>query len=57
MCLLTAAVLRKRYAFKVEGSTLAGTVTGQHGDTTITDGKVDGDRISFSVTRTLAYRI
>ena len=33
--------------FKVDGSTLTGTVTTQRGDMDITNGKIDGDNISF----------
>ncbi len=36
------------FDFHVDGSTLTGKVTTQRGDTDITDGKVDGDNISFS---------
>ena len=36
---------------KADGDKLTGTVGGQQGDTEITDGKVDGDTISFTVTR------
>ena len=36
---------------KVEGEKLTGSVAGQQGETPITDGKVSGDEISFSVTR------
>ncbi|MFZ0396279.1 MAG: hypothetical protein WCF17_01800 [Terracidiphilus sp.] len=36
------------FTFKVDGTTLAGTVTTRRGDTDITDGKVDGDNISFT---------
>lgn len=35
------------FTFKVDGSTLTGTVTTPRGDTDITDGKIDGDNISF----------
>jgi len=45
------------FTFKVDGSKLTGTVSqaGRNGnmDTDITDGKVDGDNISFKVTRTM----
>jgi hypothetical protein len=38
------------FTFKQDGSTLTGTVTGGQGDPlTITNGKVEGDKISFSV--------
>ena len=36
------------YDFKIEGSTLTGTVVGPSGVTTIQDGKVDGDALTFS---------
>ncbi len=35
------------FNFKVDGSTLTGTVTTPRGDTDISNGKVDGDNISF----------
>jgi len=37
--------------FKADGATLTGTVSGRRGDTEITDGKIDGDNISFTVKR------
>ncbi|MGH9836639.1 MAG: hypothetical protein ACREBD_06670 [Blastocatellia bacterium] len=39
------------FNFKVEGEKLTGTISGQQGDTPISDGKVSGDDISFTVTR------
>lgn len=36
---------------KADGSKLTGTVGGRMGDTEISDGKVDGDNISFTVVR------
>lgn len=36
---------------KADGNTLTGTVSGRRGETEISDGKVDGDNISFSVVR------
>jgi|HubBroStandDraft_1064217.scaffolds.fasta_scaffold268619_2 hypothetical protein len=36
---------------KADGNTLTGTVSGRGGDTEISDGKIDGDTISFSVVR------
>ncbi|HWB83339.1 MAG TPA: hypothetical protein VG675_04310 [Bryobacteraceae bacterium] len=39
------------FTFKVDGSTLTGSVSGRQGDTPISDGKIDGDNISFSVKR------
>ena len=45
------------FTFKVDGSKLTGTVSqaGRNGnmETEISDGKVDGDNISFKVTRTM----
>jgi hypothetical protein len=35
---------------KAEGEKLTGSITGRQGDTAITDGKVKGDDISFTVT-------
>ena len=37
--------------FKAEGGTLTGTVGGMGGDAAISDGKIEGDNISFSVKR------
>jgi hypothetical protein len=37
------------FNFKVDGSTLTGTVSGMRGDNAISDGKVSGDDVSFSV--------
>ena len=39
------------FNFKVDGAKLTGTVSGRQGDSQITDGKMDGDNISFSVVR------
>jgi hypothetical protein len=39
------------FDLKAEGSTLTGTVSGRMGETKITNGKVDGDNISFDVVR------
>jgi hypothetical protein len=36
---------------KADGAALTGTISGRGGDTAIEDGKVDGNNISFSVTR------
>lgn len=38
-------------SFKADGATLTGTVSGRNGDTPIENGKIDGDNISFTVTR------
>jgi hypothetical protein len=39
------------FTFKQSGATLTGTSAGRGGDTEIANGKVDGDNISFEVTR------
>ena len=39
------------FNLKVEGDTLTGTVSGRSSDATIEEGLVDGNSISFSVTR------
>ena len=39
------------FSFKAEGDKLTGTVASARGETPITDGKINGDDISFSVTR------
>lgn len=39
------------FNLKAEGATLTGTVSGRNGETPIENGKVDGDTISFEVTR------
>jgi hypothetical protein len=36
------------FNLKTDGSTLSGTVSGPQGDTEITDGKIDGDQVSFA---------
>jgi hypothetical protein len=36
---------------KADGGTLTGTVSGRGGETEISDGKIDGDTVSFSVVR------
>src|SRR5262245_28148404 len=36
---------------KADGAKLTGTVSGRNGDTEISDGKVDGDDVSFTVVR------
>ena len=41
------------FNFKTAGDKLTGTVSGRHGDTEITDGKVKGDEVSFDVTMTM----
>ena len=38
-------------AFKADGATLTGSVSGRNGDTPIENGKIDGDTITFTVTR------
>lgn len=41
-------IVTQTYTFKVEGAKLTGTVAGPAGELPITDGKVEGDRISFN---------
>ena len=43
--------MKVTFNFKAEGATLTGTVSGRNGDTPIENGKVDGETISFEVTR------
>jgi hypothetical protein len=38
------------FNFKVDGSTLTGTVSGRMGEMPIADGKIDGDQVSFTQT-------
>ena len=37
------------FNFKAEGAKLTGTVSGMQGDNPISDGKIDGDNVSFTV--------
>jgi hypothetical protein len=37
------------FTFKAEGERLTGTMSGSRGDSEITDGKISGDQISFTV--------
>ncbi len=37
------------FNFKADGTKLTGTVSGMQGDNPISDGKIDGDNISFTV--------
>jgi hypothetical protein len=37
------------FTFKAEGEKLTGSMSGQQGDSEITDGKISGDQISFTV--------
>ena len=39
------------FTFTSDGNTLNGTTTGRGGETKITNGKIDGDNVSFDVTR------
>jgi len=39
------------FNFKVDGETLTGTVSGRSGDSPISDGKVSGEQVSFTVVR------
>jgi hypothetical protein len=42
------------FTFKADGSKLTGTMTaGRGGDVEITNGKIDGDKVYFEVTRTM----
>jgi len=41
------------FNFKADGNTLTGTISGRTGDMPISDGKIDGEQISF--TQTLEY--
>jgi len=44
--------MTQTFTFKVDGSTLAGTLAGgRGGDISISNGKIDGDNISFDVVR------
>jgi hypothetical protein len=43
--------IENTFVLKVDGDKLTGTVTGQMGEAPITDGKVDGDNVSFAVKR------
>ena len=38
------------FNFKADGNTLTGTVSGRQGDMAISEGKIDGDQISFTQT-------
>jgi hypothetical protein len=40
------------FTFKVDGAKLTGSMSSQMGDVDITNGKVDGDNVSFDVVRT-----
>ena len=44
------------FNFKMEGDKLTGTVTGRAGETPISDGKVAGDDVSFSISREVQGR-
>lgn len=39
------------FAFKTDGAKLTGTVTGRMGEAPISEGKIDGDKVSFAVSR------
>ncbi len=45
------AAASSTFTFKVSGSKLEGTVATARGDTPISDGKIEGDAISFTVVR------
>lgn len=38
------------FTLKADGNTLTGTISGPRGDSDISDGKIDGDQISFTQT-------
>src|SRR5579862_2982011 len=38
------------FTLKVDGNTVTGTISGPRGDNPISDGKIDGDQISFTQT-------
>ncbi|MGO9318555.1 MAG: hypothetical protein ACLPXT_06160 [Terracidiphilus sp.] len=40
-------VQKYTYEFHVDGSTVTGKATSEHGESAITEGKIDGDNISF----------
>ncbi|HXU40139.1 MAG TPA: hypothetical protein VN937_27535 [Blastocatellia bacterium] len=42
---------QQTFNFKAEGNKLTGTVSGRQGETPISDGEINGDDISFSVTQ------
>lgn len=43
--------MESTFALKVDGTKLTGTVTGRMGEAPISEGKVDGDKVSFAVSR------
>ncbi|MBV8817010.1 MAG: hypothetical protein JO022_01565 [Acidobacteriaceae bacterium] len=43
--------MQQTITLKADGNALSGSVSGRNGETPITDGKIDGDSISFSVVR------
>jgi hypothetical protein len=45
------APMKVTFDLKADGSTLTGNVSNPQGETAISDGKVDGDTITFSITR------
>jgi hypothetical protein len=44
------------FTFKVDGNKLTGTIGSQRGDTEISEGTVDGNKISFKVVMTMGDR-
>jgi hypothetical protein len=44
------------FTFKQDGASLTGTVSSERGDLQIRDGKVNGDRVSFVVVRSVGAR-
>jgi len=47
----SAALSETVFSFKVDGTKLAGTISDSEGKTAITEGRINGDEISFSVVR------
>ncbi len=43
--------MEQTYTFKVDGDKLTGTVSSQMGDAEISEGKLEGEKISFAVSR------
>jgi len=43
--------IEQSFAFKVEGDKLSGSVTSQFGEAPISEGKIEGDNVSFVVVR------
>jgi hypothetical protein len=43
--------MESTFTFKVDGTKLTGTVAGQMGEAPISEGKIEGEKISFAVSR------